>query len=92
MRAAAPGAIYVVLVFDRAAMPADGPVNAVTESELREVVGRYWTIDDVRPARIHANVPESFAAHFATFAGADIRDEASGRKSVGAWLLTAHAD
>lgn len=91
VRAAAPGATYVVLVFDRAAMPEGGPVNAVTEPELREVVGRYWTIDDVRPARIHANVPESFAAHFTTFAGSDIRDEAPGRKSVGAWLLTAHA-
>ncbi|MBX7455672.1 class I SAM-dependent methyltransferase [Mycolicibacterium sp. 3033] len=91
VRAAAPGATYVVLVFDRAAMPAGGPVNAVTEPELRDVVGRYWTIDDIRPARIHAQVPESFAARFATFAGADIRDEASGRKSVGAWLLTAHA-
>ena len=91
VRAAAPGATYVVLVFDRAAMPAGGPVNAVTEPELREVVGRYWTVDDIRPARIHANVPESFAAHFAAFAGADIRHEASGRMSVGAWLLTAHA-
>ncbi|MEW5812828.1 MAG: class I SAM-dependent methyltransferase [Actinomycetota bacterium] len=91
VRAAAPGATYVVLVFDRAAMPAGGPVNAVTEPELREVVGRYWTIDDIRPARIHANVPESFAAQFTGVMGADIRDEAPGRKSVGAWLLTAHA-
>lgn len=91
VRAAAPGATYVVLVFDRAAMPEGGPVNAVTEPELRDVVARYWTIDDIRPARIHADVPESFAAGFATFAGADIRDEAPGRKSVGAWLLTAHA-
>lgn len=90
VRAAAPGASYVVLVFDRTSMPAEGPVNAVTSDELRDVVGKYWTIDDIRPARIHANVPEGFADHFEGFAGADVRDEDKGRKSVGAWLLTAH--
>jgi SAM-dependent methyltransferase len=63
VRAAAPGASYFVLVFDRAALP-DGPVNAVTEDELREVVSKYWV----------------FVA----------RDEPDGRKSVGAWLLSAH--
>jgi hypothetical protein len=62
----------------------------VTEAELREVVSKYWVIDDVRPARIHANVPENFAEQFEGFAGADIRDEAKGRKSVAAWLLSAH--
>lgn len=90
VRAAAPGASYFVLVFDRSSMPAEGPVNAVTSDELRDVVGKYWTVDDIRPARIHANVPEGFADHFEGFAGADIRDEDKGRKSVGAWLLTAH--
>ena len=71
-------------------MPADGPVNAVSEDELRDVVGKYWTIDEIRPARIHANVPENFLEYFEGFAGADIRDEAKGRKSVAAWLLSAH--
>jgi len=89
VRAAAPGASYFVLVFDRSAMP-QGPVNAVTEDELRDVVSKYWVIDDVRPARIHAQVPEAFAKNFEGFAGGDIRDEANGRKSVGAWLLSAH--
>ena len=89
VRAAAPGASYFVLVFDRNSMAA-GPANPVTEAELREVVSKYWVIDDVRPARIHANVPENFAAQFEGFAGADIRDEANGRKSVAAWLLSAH--
>ncbi|MQY20036.1 class I SAM-dependent methyltransferase [Nocardia macrotermitis] len=88
VRAAAPGASYFVLVFDRATMSL-GPVNAVTEEELREVVGAYWTIDEVRPARIHANVPDNFAA-FAEFAGGGIQDEGPGRKSVAAWLLSAH--
>jgi 2-heptyl-1-hydroxyquinolin-4(1H)-one methyltransferase len=89
VRAAAPGASYFVLVFDRTTMAA-GPANPVTEAELREVVGKYWVIDDVRPARIHANVPENFTEQFRGFAGADIRDEAKGRKSVAAWLLSAH--
>src|SRR3954451_16369696 len=71
VRAAAPGASYFVLVFDKAGMPMDGPANPVTEEELRDVVGKYWVIDDVRPARIHANVPENFLEGFESFAGAD---------------------
>ena len=89
-RAAAPGASYFVLVFDAAGMPADSPAHPVTEDELRDIVGKYWEIDDVRPARIHANVPEGFAEFFKGFGGADIRDEGDGRKSIGAWLLSAH--
>ncbi|OBB15754.1 SAM-dependent methyltransferase [Mycolicibacterium setense] len=89
VRAAAPGASYFVLVFDKGAMGDTGPANPVSEDELREVVGKYWVIDDVRPARIHAHVPPEFA-HFADFAGADLRDEANGRKSMAAWLLQAH--
>jgi SAM-dependent methyltransferase len=85
VRAAAPGASYFVLVFDRAGMP-DGPPNPVTEDELREVVSKYWTVDEIRPARIHANLPEGFSA----MPFGDVRDEPSGRKSVGAWLLSAH--
>jgi 2-heptyl-1-hydroxyquinolin-4(1H)-one methyltransferase len=91
VRASAPGASYFVLVFDAAGMPGDSPVNAVTPDELRDVVGKYWEIDEIRPARIHAQVPPAFDG-FGAFAGADVRDEAGGRKSVGAWLLTAHRD
>ena len=58
VRAAAPGASYFVLVFDAAAVPAGGPINAVTAEELRDVVGKYWQIDEIRPARIHANLPD----------------------------------
>lgn len=90
VRAAAPGASYFVLVFDRSGMRADSPVNAVTEDELREVVAKYWEIDEIRPARIHANVPDSFLQGMDAFAGTDIRDEGNGRKSMGAWLLSAH--
>jgi SAM-dependent methyltransferase len=90
VRAAAPGASYFVLVFDAAGISGEFGPNAVTEQELRDVVGKYWEIDEIRPARIHANVPESFAEHFKSFGGTDVRDEPNGRKSVGAWLLSAH--
>ena len=85
VRAAAPGASYFVLVFDRAGMP-NGPANPVTEDELRDVVSTYWTIDEIRPARIHANVPDGVTA----MPDVELRDEPNGRKSIRAWLLTAH--
>ena len=63
----------------------------MTAEELREVVGKYWAIDDIRPARIHAKITEDFDfAGFAQFARHDVRDEGPGRKSVPAWLLSAH--
>ena len=86
VRAAAPGASYFVLVFDAAGVP-NGPVNAVTEAELRDVVSQYWVIDEVRPARIHANFPDEDRAEFPFV---DVRDVGNGRKSVPAWLLSAH--
>jgi SAM-dependent methyltransferase len=89
VRAAAPGASYFVLVFDRNGMPS-GPANPVSEDELRDVVSKYWVIDEIRRARIHANVPGGFEDHFSGFAGLDIRDAPNGRKSMPAWLLQAH--
>lgn len=86
VQAAAPGASYFVLVFDRAGMP-DGPAHPVTEEELRDVVSRHWTIDEIRPARIHAVFPDGFGEQFPV---TDVRDEPNDRKSVPAWLLSAH--
>jgi 2-heptyl-1-hydroxyquinolin-4(1H)-one methyltransferase len=89
VRAAAPGASYFILVFDRTAMPEGGlpgPANPVTEDELRDVVSPYWVIDDIEHARIHGNVPEGFDG----FGGIELRDEPEGRKSIAAWLLSAH--
>jgi SAM-dependent methyltransferase len=86
VRSAVPGASYFVLVFDRAGMP-DGPANPVTEDELRAVVSRYWIIDEIRPARIHANFPDVVPTEFPVV---ELRDEGNGRKSVPAWLLSAH--
>ncbi len=87
VRAAAPGASYFVLAFDRAGMP-DGPANPVTEDELRAVVSKYWAIDEIRPARIHANLPANIEGLPLPFG--DMQDEPNGRKSVPAWLLIAH--
>jgi 2-heptyl-1-hydroxyquinolin-4(1H)-one methyltransferase len=88
VRAAAPGASYFVLVFDGTGMPegATGPAQPVTADELRDLVSKYWVIDDLRAARIHGNVPEGFPV----FPGVEFRDEAKGRKSMPAWLLSAH--
>ena len=88
VRAAAPGASYFVLAFDSAAVPSD-KVNPVTAGELANVVGRYWTIDEIRPARIHANVAVNFP-DFQKFVASDILDEGNGRVSIPAWLLSAH--
>ena len=56
-RAAAPGAAYYLLVFAKGAFPADQEMkpNEVDEDELRSAVGKYWQIDEIRPAFIHAN-------------------------------------
>ncbi len=84
-RAAAPGASYFALVFDKAAVP-EGPINAVTAGELREAVSKYWVVDEIRPARLYARLPEgSFDLPFV-----ELRDEPNGLKSTGGWLLSAH--
>lgn len=92
-RAAAPGAFYVVLVFDRAGMP-NSPPNAVTAEELRDVVSRHWEIEEIRPARIHTNIPAGTAGAGPGgppgMSGAQMREEPDGRMSMAAWLLTAH--
>src|SRR6201993_3410077 len=84
-RAAAPGASYFALVFDKAAVP-EGPINAVTADELREAVSKYWIVDEIRPARLYANLPEVPSE----LPFINVRDEADGLKSVGGWLLSAH--
>src|ERR1700761_2422107 len=65
-RAAAPGARYYVLVFAKGAFPAEmqeGP-NQVDEDELRAAVGKYWVIDEIRPAYVHAHIPQIKDAPF----------------------------
>jgi SAM-dependent methyltransferase len=86
-RAAAPGASYFILVFATGAFPEDaefGP-NIVTEDELREAVSKYWEIDQIRPAFIHAKLPEMPGIPVSHF---EVDDK--GRQKMPAFLLTAH--
>jgi SAM-dependent methyltransferase len=88
-RAAAPGASYFVLVFAKDAFPAemDTKPNAVDEDELREAVSKYFEVDEIRPAYIHANIPQVPNMPF-EFPPHD-HDE-KGRMKLPAYLLTAH--
>lgn len=88
-RAAAPGASYYVLVFAKGAFPPDmePKPNEVDEDELRAAVSKYWEIDEIRPAYIHANFPQVPDMPF-EFPPHD-RDE-KGRLKLPAFLLTAH--
>ncbi|CAN5259680.1 class I SAM-dependent methyltransferase [soil metagenome] len=85
--AAAPGANYYILVFARGAFPPDleQKPNEVDEAELREAVGKYWTIDEVRPAFIHANIPQIPGVPMPPHDHDD-----KGRVKMPAFLLTAH--
>ncbi len=49
-----------MLVFAKGAFPAEMETkpNEVDEDELRAAVSKYWEIDEIRPAHIHANVPQ----------------------------------
>jgi 2-heptyl-1-hydroxyquinolin-4(1H)-one methyltransferase len=86
-RAAAAGASYFVLVFDKAALP-ESPPNAVTADELREVVSKHWVINEIRPARIYGHLPKDSAA----LPGARLTEEPDGSISIAAWLLSAHRE
>lgn len=87
-RAAAPGARYFALVFAKGAFPEEmeqgpGP-NPVDEDELREAVSKYWEIDEIRPAFIHANMPPDVP-------GVESFDtDEKGRTKLPAFLLSAH--
>ncbi|MGZ4583525.1 MAG: class I SAM-dependent methyltransferase [Mycobacterium sp.] len=88
-RAAARGAGYFVLVFAKGAFPAEMETkpNEVDEDELRAAVSQYWEIDEIRPAYIHANIPDASNAPFEM--PPHDRDE-KGRMKLPAYLLTAH--
>jgi SAM-dependent methyltransferase len=90
-RAAAPGAIYYILVFAKGAFPAEmdfGP-NTVTEDELREAVSKHWEIDEIRPAIIHAKMGAALPPD-APFEMPAFENDEKGRQKMPAFLLTAH--
>jgi len=88
-RAAAPGASYFILVFANGAFPAELETkpNEVDENELRDAVSKYWEIDEIRPAAIHANQIEVPDAPIEV--PAHPTDE-KGRVKFPAFLVTAH--
>lgn len=88
-RAAAPGASYYVLVFAKGAFPVEmeRKPNEVDEDELRTAVSKYWEIDEIRPAYIHANEPQ--VRETPPIQLPHERDE-KGRVKFPAYLLTAH--
>jgi SAM-dependent methyltransferase len=89
-RAAADGAAYYVLVFAKGAFPAEWETkpNEVDEDELRATVSKYWHVDEIRPAYIHANIPPTRPDSDVPMP-AHNRDE-KGRMKLPAYLVTAH--
>jgi SAM-dependent methyltransferase len=89
-RAAAPGASYYVLVFAKGAFPDEWEAkpNEVEEDELRAAVSKYWEVDNIRSAFIHANIPPAPPEPDVPMPAHD-RDE-KGRMKLPAYLLTAH--
>lgn len=90
-QAAAPGATLFILVFATGSFPQGTGLplpNVVTEDELREAVSKYWQIDQIRPAFIHANVPDLPPIPGVEFPEFD-RDE-KGRRMMPAFLVTGH--
>ena len=89
-RAAADGASYFVLVFAKGAFPGEWETkpNEVDEDELRAAVSKYWQVDEIRPAYIHANIPPA-PPDLDMPMPAHNRDE-KGRMKLPAYLLTAH--
>jgi len=89
-RAAASGASYYILVFANGAFPAEWEArpNQVGEDELRAAVSKYWAIDEIRPAFIHANIPAAPESPEVAMPSHD-RDE-KGRMMLPAFLVTAH--
>lgn len=92
-RAAAPGAVFYILVFANGAFPpgAEFGPNTVSEDELREAVSKYWTVDKIRPAFIHANMASALPAD-APFTMPAFEKDEKGRDKMQAFLLTAHKD
>jgi SAM-dependent methyltransferase len=88
-RAAAPGADFFVLAFATGAFPAEWETapNQLHEDELRAAVSKYWEVDEIRPAYIHANEPRMPGSSFEL--PPHDRDE-KGRVKFPAYLVTAH--
>lgn len=90
-RAAAPGAVLYILVFEKGAFPEGFGPHTVTEDELRDAVSKYWTIDEIRPAFIHAKMAVAIPAEAPFTMPAFDKDDKDRDKMPG-FLLTAHKE
>jgi 2-heptyl-1-hydroxyquinolin-4(1H)-one methyltransferase len=85
VRAAAPGASYFVLSLDKFDIPASPVEIGLSAEEARDLVSKYWVIDEIRPARTYAYPPQNAPFHFV---GA--HKQPDGTTSIPGWLLSAH--
>jgi 2-heptyl-1-hydroxyquinolin-4(1H)-one methyltransferase len=65
----------------------EGPINAVTEDELCDVVSKYCRSTRSSP-RLHAKAPKGFFG----MPGMEVHEEADGFVPVGGWLLSAYLE
>ena len=61
--------------------------NEVDEDELRTAVSKYWEIDEIRPAAIHADIPQIPGKPAPELPH---EKDDKGRVKFPAYLLTAH--
>lgn len=86
-RVSAPGAVLHMLVFTTDALPPDSPFpipNLVTEAELRDVVSKVWTIENLQPSFVAVQLPHVEGGPVISF---DIDDK--GHMQLPALLLSA---
>lgn len=89
-RASAPGAALFVLAFARDAFNQDNPgPNGFTADELRDTVATLWTVEDVRPAKLHANDVE-VSGRAGPFG--EVERSADGHVMMPGFLLSARKD
>jgi SAM-dependent methyltransferase len=88
-RALRPGGKFVALVFSADAFPpgADFGPRPFRETQLREIVGRYLVVDEVRPARAWINVPRTLPDGF-EYRNVTIGPD--GRAQLPSFLVSAH--
>lgn len=88
-RALRPGGKFFALVFSTDAFPPDadfGP-RPFTEPQLREIVGRYLVVDEVRAARAWINVPRTLPDGFEY---RNVTIGCDGRAQLPSFLVSAH--
>jgi SAM-dependent methyltransferase len=88
-RALQPGGKFFALVFSTDAFPpnADFGPRPFTETQLREIVGRYLVVDEVRPARAWINVPRMLPDGFEY---RNVTIGSDGRAQLPSLLVSAH--